>query len=112
MSGSQSIPFDTSPYQGWDEIVASWGWKEESPGRWRIEGVCPRCNHYMYKVYEIITIAELQIQPTSGIELAEMLEIELPATVYVRCNCSSIHEPNSSGDGCGQSAFIPFVSLN
>jgi hypothetical protein len=87
------IPYDETPFPGWDTAVNSWPWHptETTRGKivgWWKEGACPRCHDN----------TRIPLGLTEGIVATD------DSRVYAQCECTVQHAANKTG--CGARAMI------
>jgi hypothetical protein len=109
-SNEEVLPYDSTPFAGWSEKVASWGWtviyQDQLIAYYGTEGNCPRCGDHMSCVISNAPRENLLVEAERFIE--SLWTDTPPETVLISCNCQVAHPPHAAGEGCGQSAYIPF----
>jgi hypothetical protein len=107
---STALPYDNQTTAEWLKTVEGWGWQKMSRGIYKIEGKCPRCKHYMSAEREFVTIISYLQDDESDKLLNRLLDADLPARAWVRCNCAMDHSGRPKGKGCGQAGEIAFAN--
>jgi|SRR5579872_471951 len=105
------VPYDSTPFPGWAEKVASWGWtkiyQDQKIVYYGIEGTCPRCRHQMSTIRTNTPIESFLVEAE---KFRESLWTDTPPeSEYVQCNCSIAHPTHAAGEGCGQYGYVPFA---